>query len=130
MHKQKKINQRGQSLVILLVVVVSSIILSTALISLAIINNANNSLYEQAITAQSLAESGVENAILNLLRNPNYTGEIMIIDNKEVELTVQGTTNKVITSTCDYGQVTQSIEVTADYDSGILTINNWEPTYQ
>ncbi|MBI1863460.1 hypothetical protein HYS00_05080, partial [Candidatus Microgenomates bacterium] len=74
-----KTNERGQALIVLIcfTLIATTIIASTVLISVA--TNAASGKSQEGSVAYDVAESGVENALLRLLRDPSYTGETVAI---------------------------------------------------
>lgn len=73
------------------------------------------------------AESGAENAILRLLRDPGYTGEnITMPDGTEVTISVQLTPAMVITSQSEADQIQRTVQVELVRQNGILEITSWQ----
>src|SRR5579871_1445652 len=68
-------SEQGQSLITLLFLMVISLIIFSAVIIIAFTNNLSASTAQQGDLAYVIAENGIENALLQLLRNPSYTGE-------------------------------------------------------
>src|SRR3990167_2437649 len=75
--KNNKNNQRGQALVTLLYIMVIGIAITSAIA----VNMLGGGTMQQGEYAYYAAESGIENAILKLLRNPSYDGEIVNLEN-------------------------------------------------
>lgn len=123
--KIKRQHQRGHVLITLLLTAVVGIIVSTAATNIVVNNAFATSSLEQSIAANDLAETGIENAMIRLLRNPSYTGETLMVDGSEVEITVTGTTQKTITSSSSVGDFQKTIVVTADYVNYTLNITSW-----
>jgi len=117
--------QQGQTLITLLFFMIIAIsVISTAVI-LLITNSRTTSKTEQGIKAYYVAESGAENAILRLLRNPNYAGETLVVGEGTATMTVTGTEPKTITSTGVVGNFTKKIQVVVGYTNNILTVSSW-----
>jgi len=125
----KNNKQNGYVLVSLLIVVVVTMILTTALVVLIIINAYSASSLSQSSLALSTAESGVENAILRILRDPSYTGETLMIGDNSATITVSGDPDRVIVSEGQVGNFIRTVEVQATYNSGILEINSWQEVW-
>src|SRR5438105_3780783 len=97
MLKQLK-SSSGQSLVTLLVFVSVALIVTGAAVSLSITNARSATTYLGGERALEAAQSGAENALLQLLRNPNYSGETnLVVGNDLVDISVQtvGTTKTI-----------------------------------
>ncbi|MCB9812976.1 MAG: hypothetical protein H6772_01085 [Pseudomonadales bacterium] len=116
----------GHILITLLIVMVVGMIISTAAISWVIDNTIGNSQTHQGLTALTAAESGIENAMLLLLRNPDYSGEVLEIADATVTVTVSGSDEKTIISQSIENNYSRKIEVTATYINNILTITSWK----
>ena len=85
---------------------------------------------EGRILASQVAESGMENALLLLLRNPNYVGETLTVGTGTATITVTGnSTTKTITSIGRINNYLQTVEVIVTYNNTIMTITSWEEKY-
>lgn len=119
-------NNNGQALVVLLVFMVVAIVMTTMAVALVIINATAASQVEQGDMAWKLAESGAENALLRLVRDPAYTGtESLTIGDGTVTATVSGTNPIIITSSGVQGQFVRVASVSADFVDTVLTIQRW-----
>ena len=67
-----KNTQQGQALVMLLVFMVVGIVMTTMAVALLIVNATSASNVEQGDMALKIAESGADNALLRILRNPLF----------------------------------------------------------
>lgn len=121
--------KRGQSLVILLVFMAIAVTVTSAAVVMMIVGSTAASKYEQGQTAYATAESGAENALLRLLRDPNYGGETLTIGSATATITVTGTDPKTITSTGVSGEFSRQIRVVIGYNSGILTVTSWNEVF-
>ena len=82
---------------------------------------------DQANFSRSIAESGVENAMLRLLRNPGYTGEAMNINGGNV--TVQVTNNGTIFTITSVGKIgffVHTIQAIGTMTNNTLTLSSWK----
>jgi Tfp pilus assembly protein PilX len=117
----------GQALVVLLVFMVVAIIMTTMAVALVIINATAASEVEQGDMALKLAESGAENALLRLVRDPTYTGtEITPLAGGTMTATVSAGNPIIIKSTGAYGQFIRMASVSARFIDTVLTIQNWQ----
>jgi len=121
-HKE---NQKGQSLITILFFMLISITIITAISSIILNSTSSGSSIEQGSVAYYSAESGVQNAILRLLRDPNYTGETMSINDGTVTIVVSG---GLITSTAHVANSIRKIQVQTGYTNNVLTISSWKET--
>lgn len=125
--------QKGQALVTLLIFVLIAVIITSGAIALVIINSMANTKFEQGNLAYFVAEAGTENAMLRLLRDTRYCGEVLPVGSGSATIVVQDTNNTcngaspfTITSTGTLGTFIRTIQVTAQYDSNGLTITTWK----
>lgn len=119
-------NEAGQALVTLLIFMVIAITVTAAAVSLVIINSVSTSKTQQASLVYSVAESGAENGLLRLLRNPFYTGETLDVGEGTAVITVTGVNPKVITSVGTIGNFQRTIEIQVDFTNNIMTIQSWK----
>lgn len=130
--KQKNSNyyQHGQTLITLLVFTVVAITVTSAAIILGMANAEASSNIEQGIVAHHIAESGAENAVLRVLRNPNYTGETLTVGDGQAIITVTGTVNqKTIRSEGRLGDFTRVTEVQLQNTNNAMTITSWHEIF-
>ncbi len=126
----KKKLQSGSSLVMLLVFAVVATTVAAAAVAVMINVSQGTSKIEGRIMASQVAESGMENALLRLLRNPNYVGESnLAVGNGTADITVTGTNPKTITSIGRINNYLQTIEVVVTYNDTIMTITSWKEKY-
>jgi len=124
----KQINQKGQTLVMLLIFIVIAVMITTASVAMIVTNlQASDKLY-QGTTALDVAESGAETAMIKLLRDPNYAGETVAVGTGQATIIVAsaGATTKTIISKGTIGNFTRKIQVVADYTNSILTASSWK----
>jgi hypothetical protein len=120
----------GQALVMLLVFMVIAITITAMAVSFVIVNSTAASHVEQADAALSIAESGAENALLRLVRDPTYSGtETLSIDGGTVTATVSATNPIIIFVNGKQGQFTRSIQVQAVFNNTVLTIQSWQEIF-
>jgi len=126
---KQQTDHRGYVLVTLLVVMVVAMVISSAGISLIVNNTQNSSRYQQNVTALKITESGMENAVLRILRDPTYIGETLLLDGNPVMITVVGTGPIQVTAQGQVGQFTKQIDVTMSLEEGIWTVDSWKETF-
>ena len=122
--------QNGQALVTLLFFMIVSITITTAAVMIVVTNSIGASKIQQGEIGFSVAESGMENALIRLLRNPSYSGETLDVGNGEAIITVSGTSPIIITSEGFEGNFKRTIEVQAQYVNSILTVTSWKEKFQ
>lgn len=126
MQQTKQNSQSGMALITVLIFSVVAIIVITLGVTLMIIQSGSSTTTLNAQEALFVAESGMENALIRLLRDPGYTGETLTFDNGTATITVTGTTNKTVTVTSDVFDIQRQIQVQVTEVNGVTTVNSWE----
>lgn len=118
--------KKGQVLISLLFFVVIAMTILSAAIAVMMITSISTAKMEQGLSAYTIAEGGAENALLRLLRDPNYAGETLSIGNGYATITINGTDPKTIISIGREGNFERTIEVIVTYTDNILTVTSWK----
>ena len=121
-----KSSEGGQALITLLFFVLISLTITSAAIIIIIINSISVSRFQEGTLAYYLAESGVENALLRLLRDPNYTGEILTIGSGTAVITVTGINPKTVVVVSQNGNFKRTVQAQMSYNNGYYTFSNWK----
>ena len=119
----EKNHKKGQALVSLLMFVVVAMTVISTTITTVISNTRAASVEEQSVDAYYVAESGAENALMRLLRDPNYSGETLAVGVNNAIVTVVG--NK-ITSIGNVNNLTKKIQVDVSYNDNQMVITSWK----
>jgi hypothetical protein len=117
--------KKGQTLTMLLVFIGVIITVLTAVIMINVINISNSRKIEQGNIAYNIAESGIENALLRLLRDPTYQGETLPVGNGTAEISINGSSLINILSIGKVGTNIKKIQVQVNTDD-TLTIVSWK----
>ena len=115
----------GQTLVVLLVFVAMAMAVVSAAVAVVISNTQSGSRYELGQMALGLAESGAEEALLLLLRDPSFAGETLTTVDGTATISVTGSDPKTINSVATVEGATRKIQVVADYTAGVLEVQTW-----
>lgn len=119
-------NSKGNVLVTLLVFVVIAVVIISAFTTITIINTQTTSVFSKGNYTYEIAELGIEESIIRLLRDPdNYTGGTLSINGNTVNINVSGTTTKTIVSEAVSGNSRRKIQVTATVENNKVTILTW-----
>ncbi|MBI2028159.1 MAG: hypothetical protein HYT07_00985 [Candidatus Levybacteria bacterium] len=121
-----QISEGGQALTTLLIFVIIAVTITSGAIVVLIANTTSTSKIQEGLAAYYAAESGVENALLRLLRDPNYTGETLSIDTSTAEITVTGSNPKTVVSVGQNGNFKRTVQVQMNYNSGYYTFSSWK----
>lgn len=124
---KKQLNlQSGQSVVTLIVFIMIFISIITMSIVMIGVNSLAANDFQQGITARQIADSGVEEALLRLLRNPDYPGETLPLGGGSAIITVTGgQSDKTVVSIGSLGNSRKTIRVNVHYND-IMTISSWQ----
>ena len=124
--KKSSYQNQGQALVTLLFFMIIAITVTSGAVMIMLSNSLSASKFDQGNSTYYVAESGIENALIRLLRDPNYTGETLPVDSGNAIISISGTNSKTIISIGKIGNFSRTIQVTADYTNNILTIQSWK----
>jgi hypothetical protein len=119
----------GQTLAMLLVFMSIAITVTTAAVFVSISNTQSSSKFADGFSAYDIAESGIENALLRLLRNPSYTGETLTVGDGTATIIVSGTGPYTIVSSGQVGNFRRQITAVTNDTGGALTITSWIETF-
>ena len=125
----KRKSEAGQTLVSLLVFSVVALAVTTTAISVTINTSQATQAVENRVYIQHAAQSGIENALLMLLRDPTYGGETITIDDVTIVTTIVGSDPHTITATADNARFSHTEEAVVTYTNNILTISSWASSY-
>jgi hypothetical protein len=120
-----RVKEAGQTLVALLAFMATAMIITTGATAVVISNTQSASKYSQGEEALQVAESGADNALMHLVRNPSYTGETLTVGSGSATITVSGSSPYTITSIGQVGEFVRTVQVTATRTNNILTVTAW-----
>lgn len=119
--------KKGEVLIMLVIIITVLTIITTAAVALAFSTTRDTTTFTLGEKALTIAESGVENAILNLLRDPSYTGDSNLpIGPGNVTIVVSGSAPYTITSTGVVGDMVRRVEAQVGPVANKLTVLNWQ----
>lgn len=120
--------QKGQVLVSILIIIAVSVLAGGVAIvasslsrTTGIITTSDKLLYA--------AESGADEAIIKLLRDPNYDGETLNINESVVVISVTAGASPgelVIVSEASENNLIRKVEVSTEFVNNILTVTSWK----
>ena len=120
----------GQALLLLIVFAAMATVITAGAIAVTIINSQTTSKFALGEEALFVAESGAENAILKLLRNPSYSGsiinEIVAVGNGSANVEISGSPTVTVSSTGQVGNFIRKIQVTGNYSNNQFTLTSWQ----
>jgi hypothetical protein len=116
-------SQKGNALITLLFFMAISLAIITGVVVVVLNNAISTSSVDQGTTAYYMAETGAENALLRLIRDPSYTGETMSIDGGSVVIVVNSGT---ITSAATFSNTIRKVQVQTSNTNNQLTVTSWK----
>jgi hypothetical protein len=125
-HFNLNTNQTGQALITLLFFIVIAVSITSAAVIIILVGSTAATKVQEGARVYYVAESGIENALLRLLRDPAYTGETMAVNDGTVTITVSGAPAYTITAVGTVGKHQKTIQATAQYSNGVLDVSNWK----
>ncbi|MBU3978430.1 hypothetical protein KJ980_04930 [Patescibacteria group bacterium] len=128
----KNINKptKGQALIILLFFTLIAVTICSASVIILITNSLSGTKLQQGSIAYEIAKSGIENAKLQLLRNPDYYGETVTIGDGTAIIEVSSDNGIfTITSSGKIGNYLRKTQITAAYQNYELTFSSIKEVY-
>jgi len=124
----KSAMQKGQTLIMLLIFIIIAVTITSAATVVILLGTKSTGELEMGTVTYAVAESGAENAILRLLRNPAYAGETITVGAGTATITLNppGSDPRVITSVGSFGNFKRTIQVSTTYISNTFTISSWK----
>lgn len=127
MRNNAKSLEKGQVMITMLYIMVIGMLVTTGAAYALIGNTQATTTYELGSLALAAAESGLENAVLRLIRDPAYSGETLTIDaNTTARIAVSTEAGIVVTSTGSAGSAVRHMQAQIHYNDDILRIDSWK----
>jgi hypothetical protein len=95
----------------------------------SVIGSGSSAALENGIEARELADSGAENALLRLVRDPEYVGEQYLVGGGTIDISISGTSPKIITSQASLRGYVRTVEVITSYNNNVLDVTSWKEVY-
>ncbi len=128
--------QKGQALITLLLFVVVAVTIISASVIIIVLNTNSSTKIQEGEIAYMVAESGVENAILRLLRDPTYKGETLYVGSPSGSIAtpsatvqVSGGNPYIILSQGQEGNFVRKVQATVNWVNNVLSIQTWRVIY-
>ena len=116
----------GHALVTLLVVIAASMVMISAAVVLTIVTSEASSLVLRSQQTLMVAEAGLEEALMRLLRDPNYTGGTLTLGSSTATITVTGSNPKTVLATAETGAISRRVQVLVTEDMGMMVVSDWK----
>jgi hypothetical protein len=128
--RKKVYYQKGAALITLLFFTVIATTITGAAVVVLLVNSLSGFKFLQGTVAYDIAQTGVENAKLRLLRNPDYAGETLPVGEGSAVITITKVGNNyTILSKGQIGNFVRQIEVDATYNDSLLVVTSTEEIY-
>jgi hypothetical protein len=119
---------RGQALVTLLFFMIIGLTITSGAVVMMLVNSNAGTRLQEGEVAYQVAQSGAENGMIRLLRNPSYAGETITVGSGSATITKSGTgvvnDPYIITSTGTAGNFVRKVEVRATYVNNLLQVQS------
>jgi uncharacterized membrane protein len=117
---------RGQALMTLIFFTIFGVTITTAAVMVIMVNSLSAARLQDGSVAYQIAQSGADNALIRLIRDPSYTGETLTVGDGSAIITVTGTGTLadpyIVISTGDIRSSVKKIEIHATYINNRMTI--------
>lgn len=121
---------RGQALITLLFFTVIATTVTSAAVVIIVVNSLSGAKFQQGSIAYQVAQTGIENAKLRLLRDPNYAGETLPVGNGSAVVTVtKNGTNYTILSKGTIGNFMRQVQVEATYANNLFVVTTSQEVF-
>ena len=124
-HTQKHHSQPGHILIAVLLLMLIGVFAITVAATMVVTTTQSQGARLESSSLRSAAESGVENAILGLLRSPSSSGSAITVDGIAVTTVVVPGSPSVITATAVGDRQRHVYRATVDRVNGMLSITSW-----
>lgn len=131
--KNQRINnfKSGQTLVLLIIFTIVATTITAASVAILAVNSLTATKFQEGLLTYQVAESGIENALIRLLRDPSYTGTgyksepALTLGDGTVTIQVTGSTTKTVIATAANGNFVRKIQAVVDYNNNIMNVSTW-----
>lgn len=110
----------------LLVFMVLTMTVTSAAVGMVIANSLAASKLEQGEDAHAIAQSGVEETLLRLLRNDAYSGGTLTIGDGNATVSVAGNNPIVVSSVGSTGTFKRTVQVGVTVTNMIMSMSSWQ----
>lgn len=119
--------KQGQVGILLTLIIFLLISITTTAVAVAL--SSSQSLTTTELSEQALisAQTGLDNAVLRLLRDPSYAGESdLSIAQGSVTITISGSSPQLVTSSAVVGGLIRRVRANVSSNAGALVIDGYE----
>lgn len=120
-----KSKEKGQALVTLLVFMMMATVIISGAVAATIINTQSTGKLAGGEEALKVAEAGADNAVLRLVRDPNYSGEVLTVGGGTATITVTGQATKTVLVEGASGDFRRKVQVLVNYSGNTMNVSSW-----
>jgi type II secretory pathway component PulK len=123
-----KKDNKGSALITLLIFVATGIIIIGGAVAVSVINTQGTSKFSQGEIGLHIAEGGIEDSLIKVLRDPSYTAtnDTLTVGDGTATINITGTTSKTVTVSGKVYGLVRKIQVTGDFTSDQFNITDWQ----
>lgn len=124
--------QKGQTVILFLVFMVVAIIVISGAVAVSILNSQSTSKFSLSQEALYVAEAGAEDALMRLVRNPNFDPglsgySLSVGSSGDSTITVNTNGNiRTITSIGESVGIKRKVEVIGQFTNGVFSITGYQ----
>ena len=119
-----KERQRGQALIPVLIIILIVLVLGAGSLYLSLGSMLLSSYSYLGEAALISTEGAMEDALMGILRNPDYAGGSLQVADVPCTISVSGSSPAVITAECDTGRSIRRLESEVTFVNGEMTVDN------
>lgn len=118
-------NQRGQALIMVVLVGVIALIAVASATTLAISELKRTTTTTLGVSQYHITYGAMENAFMQLLRNPDYSGETVMLDGSTCTITATAGLTKTVEVRCVSadGSYVRKLTATVTFSGGTMTVS-------
>lgn len=120
-------NNSGQAVITLIFITLIAIMIGSSAAIVSTLNSRSAQRVEDGSEAYYIAESGMENAMIRLLRDPSYSGERIDVGDGTANICVDNSGSPItVTSVGKIDNFVRTIQTSVDYADGAFTVESWK----
>lgn len=124
-HDQHSQQLPGNILIVVLLIMMVAIMITGLVVTQLVISTQSIGATRESERVRAAAESGVENAILILMRNPAYSGGSYVFDGITVQVNLDNQAVVTLQVVGSLGLQRHAYQVVLERQSGKLVVTQW-----
>ena len=117
--------QKGQALIMVVLVGLIALIVVVSATTAVVSELKRTILTSRGVSQYHITYGALENAFMQLLRNPNYTGETVTLDGSVCTITATAGSTKTVTTVCVSadGRYVRKLGATVIFSAGTMDVS-------